>query len=167
MTWTQRSELTGYAEQSIPHGVARRLQGNGLWTWPGNQGVKIRVWDAVHSEHRAPLPGAQTRLTVQEGSSWPLIYLSSGQLFWLQTSMGWLLMLFFLLFLWLWWDVSNLLCPETVGLENKTESSSETIHGALFPASRRFWDSEAAFACCAACKLRQQGQSIGGIVLIL
>lgn len=73
----------------------------------------------------------------------------------------------FLLVLSFWWDVSNLLCPETGGLENKTERSSGTVHGTLLPASRRFWDSKAAFACWTACTLRQQAQSVGGIVALI
>lgn len=64
-----------------------------------------------------------------------------------------------------WRDVRNLPRPETGGLQNNTESSSGTVHGTLLPASRRFWDSRAAFACWAACTLGQQGLSVGGIVL--
>lgn len=59
----------------------------------------LQVCAAVHSEQCAAQPRAQMRLTVQKGSSWPFISLSSiQQLFWLQTSTGWLLMLFFFWF---------------------------------------------------------------------
>lgn len=51
-------------------------------------------------------------------------------------------------------------------MENKTESS-ETAHEALLPVSRRFWDSQAAFARCAVCRLRQLGNGIGGIIVLI
>lgn len=87
--------------QHLTWSTRRQQRENLSGKWALNltyRGVRIRVCGAVSSEQCVPQPRAQAQLTVQKGSSWPPVHLSSTQLFWLQTSTGWLLALFFFWF---------------------------------------------------------------------